>query len=214
MLGIFGAVFLESIILPENLTNQTLPLGTTLIIGAFSVGIIEEICKFVPLALFIYPKKYFSEHTDGIIYFVVAGLGFGIPENILYTVSFGSEAGLMRLIMLPFFHAATTSIAGFYLAKLKTKTGTKSSLILAVISVIVLHALYDLGLFSGNAGLIILSLIITALLTIGLFLFYLKAMELDEAAGLSAAGNNTFCRSCGAPNPHHNLFCTNCGNRA
>jgi predicted amidophosphoribosyltransferase len=42
----------------------------------------------------------------------------------------------------------------------------------------------------------------------------MRATDLDQESGLSAVGHNTFCRSCGQPNPKHNLYCTRCGQYA
>ena len=86
VLGFVAAGFLEYWFIPL----KSLTPGTSSYKSAFLafllVGLIEESCKFIPLAIFIFKRSYFNEHTDGIIYFALAGLGFGIPENIFYTI--------------------------------------------------------------------------------------------------------------------------------
>jgi len=181
---------------------------------ALGIGAIEELCKAVPLALYLYRKRYFNEHTDGVIYFALAGLGFGLPENVLYTLSYGARAGLARIILTPLFHAATTAIIGYMLARVKIGKQPVYKLVLAIIGVVLLHSLYDFGLLSGNGVLALLSIALTAGLTASLFMLFIKAKHLDEAMGLSSVGNNSFCRSCGQPNPKHNLYCSRCGKRA
>lgn len=214
LLGTVIAGFLEVVIIPGDAIKGATLTGMTLVLVSLGIGVIEELSKFVPLALFIFPKRYFSEHTDGVIYFALAGLGFGVPENILYTLQFGVSAGLARIILTPFFHAATTSLVGFYLAKIKLAGQSKLKIIPPLLIAIFLHGLYDLGLISQNWILTVLSLMITAGLTVGLFLFFMRASELDQAQGLSAVGFNAFCRSCGVANPNHNLYCVRCGKRA
>jgi hypothetical protein len=60
----------------------------------------------------------------------------------------------------------------------------------------------------------IMSLLITLGLSIGLFMVFLLATELDQDTGLSVVGHNSFCRSCGFANPHHYLYCVRCGKNA
>jgi RsiW-degrading membrane proteinase PrsW (M82 family) len=182
--------------------------------ATLTVGVIEEGCKFLPLALVLYKKSYFNEHTDGVIYFALAGLGFGLPENILYTLQFGAKTGAVRLLMTPFLHAATTGLIGYWL--IKCKLARRSPLIVGVplLGMMVLHGLYDFGLSSGSALYAAGSLMITLGVTAGLFIAFLHAQERDQELGLSAVGHNNFCRSCGYANPHNYLYCTHCGKNA
>lgn len=212
-LGVFIASLLEWLLVPKNNLMPGTPLFT-LFGASMTVGTIEETCKFLPLAFFIYHKNYFNEHTDGIIYFAIAGLSFGLPENIMYTIQFGTATGIGRLLLTPIFHAATTALVGFYLAKAKINHRGLSKVALALCGAIILHGFYDFGLSAGNNVLILLSIFITLSVSIGLFILYIVATDLDQEKGLSIVGNNSFCRSCGYPNQKHLLYCTHCGNYA
>jgi protease PrsW len=215
-LGVVGAIvatLLEGwFIAPNNLTAGV-PYHI-LLPTALLVAVIEESCKFLPLAWLIYKKPYFNEHTDGVIYFALAGLGFGVPENILYTLQFGSQAGLVRLLITPFFHAAITGLVGYWL--IRGKLAGKSPWLVAgpLIGAMLLHGLYDFGLLSGSAVLTGVSVVIALGLSMGLFVAFLAATERDQVRGLSAVGRNSFCRSCGLANPHHYLYCVRCGKNA
>jgi RsiW-degrading membrane proteinase PrsW (M82 family) len=211
--GAIMASIIESILVPSNALKAGRPLGP-LLMTALLIGVIEESCKFVPLSLFLYRKRYFNEHTDGIIYFALAGLGFGLPENILYTLQFGAGAGLGRIFLTPFFHAATTGMVGFFLAKSKVDKRPRRIVWLMLAVAMLLHGLYDFGLTSGNAILTLMSVAITFSLSIGLFVLYGRATELDKEEGLSVVGHNSFCRACGFPNPKHHLHCIHCGQYA
>ncbi len=191
--------------------NNSIP---SLILTAVLVGLIEETCKFAPLAIYIYRKRYFNEHTDGLIYFAIAGLSFGLPENILYTIAFGSSAGLSRLILTPFFHAAITAAVGFYLVKLKLSGKSPFKVIPILLIAATVHAIYDFGLFSGRVIFALISYIITFGVTIYLFYLYFKANDLDKIKGLSAVGHNNYCRNCGKRNKGNLLYCARCGLRA
>ncbi len=214
--GVFGALLaagIENFLIPAKDLNAGAPIST-LIITALGIGAIEEACKFIPLSLFIYHKRYFNEHTDGIIYFALAGLGFGLPENVLYTLQFGASTGLGRLLLTPLFHAATTGMVGYFLinAKLAHRTRLRPWLVLVIAAAI--HALYDFGLASGLQFYNVVSVMVTLGMTVALFALYWHARDLDQQAGLSAVGRNNFCRSCGHKNPEHNLYCAHCGQRA
>jgi RsiW-degrading membrane proteinase PrsW (M82 family) len=188
--------------------------GTKLLVAALSVGVIEEACKFLPLALWIYKKRYFNEHTDGVIYFALAGLGFGLPENILYTLQFGAKAGMARLILTPLFHAATTGLIGYYLINIKLSRKPVLFVALPLVIAALLHGLYDFGLLSGSAFYQTLALVITLSLSASLFVLFLKATQRDQDSGLSTVGHNAFCRTCGWANPRHHPYCVHCGKNA
>jgi RsiW-degrading membrane proteinase PrsW (M82 family) len=211
--GAIVAAVIETVALPARDMVAGRPLLPLLLVF-LAVGFIEEACKFIPLSLFLFRKHYFNEHTDGIIYFALAGLGFGLPENILYTLQFGVSAGAGRLILTPFFHAATTGMVGFFLIRVKLDRRPRRIVYAALLVAMVLHGLYDFGLTSGNRMFALLSVIITFSMSIGLFMFYTRATELDQEQGLSAVGHNIFCRSCGFPNPKRLLYCTHCGQYA
>lgn len=215
--GFLGAILagaLEYFIIPARLLGGPGPALGLLLLASLGVGLIEEVCKFLPLASFIYKKRYFNEHTDGVIYFALAGLGFGIPENILYAMQFGAGVGVTRVILTPIFHAATTGMVGYFLAQSKVDNKPLTKPAGALVGAALLHGLYDFGLASGNVLLVVMSLMITVGMSAVLFVLFMQATEADQAAGLSAVGNNSFCRICGYPNPHHNLYCQRCGQHA
>ncbi len=215
-MGVIGAV-LAGILENKLLPNASFLPGTaqgSLMVSALSVAFIEEVCKFVPLAVVLYGRRYFNEHTDGILYFALAGLGFGLPENILYTVQFGAHTGLIRLFLTPLFHAATTGTVGYFLAKRKLAGRSALGVWPALAGVIALHGLYDFGLASGSVIYAATALLITLLTSAGLFLLFMKAGQRDQQLGLSVVGHNNFCRSCGFPNPQHHLYCAHCGKNA
>lgn len=214
--GVLAAVtagFLESWIIPVRDLSPTVSLWQ-LFGASLGVGVIEEGLKFLPLSLLIYRKRYFNEHTDGVIYFALAGLGFGVPENILYTIHYGAATGLSRVILTPFFHAATTGMVGYFLVrrKLTHKRVWGVGFFLAI--AMVLHGLYDFGLTSGKAWLNLVSVVITLGISATLFILYLRANQHDQDMGLSVVGHNSYCRSCGTPNPRHLLYCVHCGKYA
>lgn len=215
LLGMIVAAYLEAKLLPAKdlslVVRAPLP---DIFMATLGVGLIEEGLKFIPAALFLYKKPYFRNHVDGVIFFAITGLAFGIPENILYAAHFGAKVGLVRIFMDPVFHATTTGMVGYFLGKAKVEGKPLYATGVAFVGAILLHAVYDFGLFSGNLFLIMVSVCISAAMAAVLFILFSRAKELDRQAGLVVVGHNNFCRSCGNPNPTHSMFCTKCGARA
>lgn len=214
--GLIGGVlaaWLEAHLLSRSSLMPGAPLGA-MFTSALAVGVIEESCKFLPLSLVLYKKRYFNEMTDGVIYFALAGLGFGLPENILYTLQFGTHTGLMRALLTPLFHAGATALVGYFL--IKQKLAHKSPFMVAIPlgAMMLLHGLYDFGLLSQVPLYTVISLLITLGVSAALFLLFFRASEHDREAGRSYVGHNSFCRSCGFPNPKHHLYCIHCGQHA
>jgi hypothetical protein len=174
---------------------------------AICVGVIEEAAKFIPLALFIRNKSYFNEHTDGVIYFGIAGLTFGFLENVEYSIVSrnrvgGELTGIVRLIILVFFHAASTGIVGYYLAKAKIHKQSWMKPLMALGMLALVHGLYDFlqfyaafsaskSLYSadGSGALAAVSVvggfILSLLLNTFMFLYYRRAKQWDASIGLA-----------------------------
>lgn len=218
LLGLVGVVIaasLEAWLIPAHyLEPGTVASNKTFLRVAGLIALIEESCKFLPAALFLYPKRYFNEHTDGVIYFAMVGFGFGVPENILYALQFGGSVGWLRLALTPFFHAAVTAPIGYWLIKSKLDKKPLWAPLIALVCAIGLHTLYDFGLLSQLSGFTVVSLAIAVTATASPFVLYSLASSADRVSGLSAVGANNFCRHCGQANPEHTLYCTHCGQHA
>jgi len=210
ILACAAAVWAEYLIMPSP--TRAFTIGG-LFIASLGVGLVEEAAKFVPMALFIYKKPYFNEHTDGVIYFAIVGLTFGLLENLAYLFIYskrlggGELTGIFRLIVLFFFHAASTGIVGYYLAKAKIQKKSLWRPIIALVTVMTIHGLYNFLFFysafiyattlspSQNQLALVVAgmvggLIISALLNTFLFLYYSRARQWDFSVGLAADSKN------------------------
>jgi RsiW-degrading membrane proteinase PrsW (M82 family) len=213
VLGLVLAIILEIYLVPYGVMDGQASLSV-IIYGFMMVGIIEELVKFGPLALFIYRQPYFNEYTDGIIYFGISGMAFGLGENIMYTLIEGNTAGIARLLIVPFFHTALSGIAGYYLVRAKLNQRSILTVALPLLVIMFVHGLYDIGLSLGLTLGMLLSFGITIALVVALFWYYRHANKQDQALGLSAIGENSFCRHCGIANQLHRLYCGHCGQQA
>lgn len=194
--------------------GTVIPPFVELIKAGLTIGLIEETVKFLPLAIFMYGKKYFNENTDGVKYFAMAGMTFGVIESILYTLTLGSGVGIMRVIIAPFLHAGFTALAGMGLIRFKLKRHNIFYLIAGLGSAIILHGAYDFFLFSAQSWYILCALAIAVLVNIIPFRYFINARKADEKLGLSAVGENRFCRNCGQPNFDRHLYCVHCGQKS
>jgi RsiW-degrading membrane proteinase PrsW (M82 family) len=218
VLGNVAALILELWLVPartDKLTNYVSnhdAHATLLAVWSFLlVALIEEVVKFFPLTWLVYKRPFFNEHTDGVLYFGFAGMAFGLVENILYTVAFGTAAGVERLFLTPYFHAALTGIAGFYIASRKIRNIPMWRVVLAISTLILLHGFYDFAVGSGSVWLVLMALVVTVALVIGLFWYMRRARKLDQRLAIAPIHIDRFCPHCGRPNVHKTRFCEYCG---
>ncbi len=198
-----------------GIAQQTHTLGDAWA-GAWRVGVVEEVAKALPVGLFIFRRRFFNESTDGVIYFGLAALVFGTLENIMYSLSEGGETGIVRIFMTPFLHVALTAAFGYYVARWRLGLSAFWKAALVFIGAILVHAIYDASLLAmpTSAWLGLVSLTLSLSTTIGIFLIYAHAHKSDLTLGLATDGVRAFCRSCGRPNPQHDLYCSVCGKKA
>ncbi|MGI9027840.1 MAG: PrsW family intramembrane metalloprotease [Candidatus Saccharimonadales bacterium] len=217
VLAVIAAGELNNLFIPPEVINQ---IGSeeaggistqTLLFSALGVGLIEESVKCLPLAFFIYKKRYFNELTDGVIYFGLVGLTFGIIEDIFYTLEYGGGVGLMRILFSPYLHAGFAVIFGMYLIQRKVLRKPWLVAVLGFIGAVLAHGIFDFAAFTGGPLSLIVLFTMAITINVMLFVFFRKAQKIDESRGMSAIGTNKFCRDCGRPNPERHLYCQYCG---
>jgi RsiW-degrading membrane proteinase PrsW (M82 family) len=133
------------------------------------VGFVEEGCKYIVVRFYAFHKREFDEPYDGIMYSVVAALGFATVENILYVFAQGAGAGILRAFLAVPGHAFDGVLMGYFLGLAKfQKTDTRGNWLsglgfgLAVLA----HGTYDFIVFSlDKAPFLLLSLLVLAVLS-------------------------------------------------
>jgi len=124
------------------------------------VAPIEEVLKFFIVKEKIYHNKAFDEPIDGVVYAVVAALGFASLENILVIFSEGHNAIILRFATATLMHAITSGIVGYYLGLVKfgknqrkySKTKKRNFIIQGLVIASLLHGLYNI-IASTNTSL-------------------------------------------------------------
>ncbi len=134
------------------LTSQT-PLFVLFFATIFIVGLLEEGAKSYLVYVFHYRHPEFDEPLDGIIYGVTVGLGFAAFENLVYTMLYGYQVGLVRAILTSLAHASFTGIFGYFIARAKMKS-KKRLVIYGYFLVSLIHGLYDFLIIGQIIGLL------------------------------------------------------------
>ncbi len=89
--------------------------------GLFGLALIEEVFKFLAARLVIsHNPQDFDEPVDGMVYLVVAGLGFACVENIAAAFQaqhLAFETASLRFIGATLLHTLSSGLIGYYWAK-------------------------------------------------------------------------------------------------
>jgi protease PrsW len=123
----------------------------------FGVGLLEEVCKALPVYfLLLRQQKLINPHSAA-FYGAMSGLGFAIAEGAAYSIryAFGLTAGnlgfgsyvaanTIRFVSLPLFHAILAGIVGYFMG-LAAINRSRQGIILALGIAIAatLHGIYN-----------------------------------------------------------------------
>lgn len=134
----------EMELLLQNEAGQ-LSTGAMLFSVFVLVAIGEELFKALPLLLFAFPKKYFDEPFDGIVFSVLIAMGFATVENIFYAYQMGMNTTLIRAFTAVPAHGALAVIMGYYVGQAKFNPERKYQLIgIGFLQAVLIHGFYDL----------------------------------------------------------------------
>lgn len=127
----------------------------------FSVGIIEEFCKWSNVLR--ESNDYTVSRTyDLVIYAVMVSLGFAFFENINYTLRFGITTGIIRDFLSVPGHAMFGAMMGYYLGMSKYHKGERHYIrflfygILSLLLPSLLHTTFDFILSIDNSNYIMI----------------------------------------------------------
>lgn len=145
------------------------------------VGPVEETLKFGAVMAVVFVSREFNEWYDGILYAMVASLGFATLENIIYVVSLGATVGFLRFFLSVPAHALFGGIMGFFLSGAKFSRKPFLWLLGALLIPILLHSLYNGFLVSGKIFIILLVIPLSIIMWIFLILAIRKGWKLKSA---------------------------------
>lgn len=154
--------FFNSFVAPAILYN---------FIKAFIIAAcVEEILKFFIVKKFAYQNPHFDEEVDGIVYTIVASLGFACMENLIYVIDGGITIAFVRAFSAVPMHAVSSGIMGYYIGKARFSGNNEKSLLLKGLWYgILIHGVYDFLIFASPELGIVITLGIFPLLIITFF---------------------------------------------
>lgn len=121
---------------------------------------LEELSKWMVLALIVFPSRAFNEPMDGIVYAVLIAMGFASVENVLYADRLGLQVLLLRLFTAVPAHLVFGIVQGYYAGmRYAQKARAIPRLLQGLLIAVLLHGLYDfLVLQRWSKGLLILGI--------------------------------------------------------
>ena len=151
LLGAIVSILITTIL--YVLTDLVFPLNDSTVLKLFIkafliVGLIEEFSKYVIVRFFAQPRKEFNEPFDGIMYAVVASMGFAATENVIYVMQGGYQVAILRAFTAVPAHATFGILMGYFMGKAKFSKKNKTLLNLTGLFIaIIFHGAYDYFLF-------------------------------------------------------------------
>jgi len=143
MLSALPAVGIQMLAAKTGL-DSTANFGFLLIYVFIVVAFSEELVKIIMLLAYPYPRPFFNEPMDGIVYSMMVGMGFAVVENIIYAYNYGMDTILVRAFTAVPAHAIFAIFMGYFIGFAKFHEASKWRLIGFGFAVAVfIHGLYD-----------------------------------------------------------------------
>lgn len=143
-LVVIPAAFIEQAATPYF--NNT--ISSTAFFAYGVVALTEETGKFLVLRYYAYPKQSFDEPLDGIVYGIMASMGFATIENILYVSQNGFGTAIIRMFLSVPAHATFAVLMGYYAGKAKFNPQQSFALLFTGLLIAVFfHGTFDFLLF-------------------------------------------------------------------
>ncbi|MDP3278075.1 MAG: PrsW family glutamic-type intramembrane protease [Deltaproteobacteria bacterium] len=109
----------------------------------------EEFFKLMVVWFYCARHKAFDEPMDGVVYGVVASLGFATLENVLYVSTGGLGVALLRALLAVPGHAFMGAVMGYFVGQARARPDERTKLLLlAYVVPVILHGLYDFPLLA------------------------------------------------------------------
>jgi len=174
------------------------PIFRSLLSALFVAAIPEESAKLAILIGYNVRHKSFDEPMDGIVYGVVASLGFATLENVLFVFEGGLGVAASRAFSAVPLHAFVGAIMGYYVGQAYFTTGRRSRLILKGYGIAVaLHTLYDFPLMAmaeveqmGSAALLALLTLIVLVICWRWAVRLVRRLRSDQLNATVVEGND------------------------
>ena len=112
----FIAGFIEYFLAPFASSLFSQHLTQAFFVAFIVTACAEEGLKYAVVKKKTYPHPAFDEYYDGVIYAVVASLGFAALENIFYVIEGGLYIAIIRALLAVPAHALFGAFMGYYIS--------------------------------------------------------------------------------------------------
>jgi len=169
-------------------------LGVLLFRAFVVAGLVEEFIKLTVVQLTAYRAGAFDEAMDGIVYTVVAGLGFACLENILYVVGRPLSIAMIRAFTAVPLHTLASGLMGYWVGQARFASNPAEERVLmrrGLALAVLVHGLYDFLLFVAPIWGHLPSLGLIPLMLVGFLVLRRQvrsAIAQDRRAGRSGTG--------------------------
>lgn len=153
MIVVLGAIFLERYIGGFAMSSS---LRYTL------WAAVEEICKFIAVAVVALNSDYNDEPIDAMVYCIIAALGFSALENTLFlleplaggAISESIMTGNMRFMGATLVHVVSSALVGFSfgLAYYRSRLVKVIAIVLGLSAAITLHTAFNLSIINASTA--------------------------------------------------------------
>lgn len=150
------------------------------------IAIIEELSKYIVIAIMCFKNKFFKNPYDAIMYAVCISLGFAFVENIMYINNYGMSVAISRAIFSIPAHASFGIIMGYYLglAKMCNDNDNKSysafARYCALLIPLVFHGIYDYLLNFNTESIYVVFLIYVIIMYLFVIYLLFKLNKIDD----------------------------------
>lgn len=188
-LGVLTVIPVLAVVYPisdllESVEDPILSGAVTAFAGA---AIPEEFFKYIVVVFYCSRHKAFDEPMDGVVYGVVASLGFATLENVLYVADGGYTVALLRAFTAVPGHALTGAFMGYFIGQAKfSGSNTKRNWLLAFAVPTLLHGIYDFPLMAvtnyskahnGDPGAVLFLLTLVVIVIFYEWIFVIRRMR-------------------------------------
>jgi protease PrsW len=161
--AILGESSFQGLENPQNLWNVA-------IVAFVVVAMSEELSKFLFLRFYAYPRDFFNEPLDGIVYSVMVSMGFATVENIMYVLNTENAIGIAagRALTAVPAHAAFGVLMGAFVGLAKFRPEKRGRyMFFGVFLAVFFHGLYDFFLLQKayeNMAILAIGALVLAIL--------------------------------------------------
>jgi RsiW-degrading membrane proteinase PrsW (M82 family) len=130
-----------------------LPFWPKLLAESFVVAALtEEFGKRLVVQRYAFNHKAFDEVHDGVLYTIVASLGFACLENIMYSIG-NPTTGLLRAFTAVPLHALASGLMGYYMGRAKFAPADERGGLMqkGLLTAVGVHGFYDFVVMSESA---------------------------------------------------------------